>query len=289
MDEKNNPGIYDYGARERPFGDSPMPIPPEAPVPNEYQPSPEKEKKKGSKAKVFIGVLLVLVVIAAAGYLVRGDILRAVSPKAYLAMAAGSTVKELNSGSPDSIFKTLQDIYAGSYTQTFGFDLNDLSIPNPNIPDIVKKAGLSFTTDVDRTNKKSIAGLKLRSGGATLLSANLFISNDTLALQLPELLDNYYSVPTADFVNQWNQSAISTMISPISSDVDISSAYDKIYGAGSQNPDENTANKLSGDLTSVFKGYEEKIEVKNGFHKIILASGSTAFLMSKDVIDKIKI
>ena len=234
--------------------------------------------EKRSKAKfVIIGVVLVIAVIAVTGYLARGEILKMFNPGAYLAMAASNTAKELDLGSSgNAYYDMLRNIYAGSYSQTVSADLTNLTVPDTALPDYVVKAGVAISTDVDRANKKSSVGIKLRTGGAALLTANLFVGNSSLALQIPELYDSFLSVPTANFADKWNKSAVGGMTSKISEDIDVSNAFDMIYGAD-EPAAAAAANPLPGDLIAIFSKYYTKAEIKNsGKQAVDLPAGNEA-------------
>ena len=236
--------------------------------------------QKRSKTKyILIGLVLIIAIIAVTGYLARGEILKMVNPAAYLTMAASNTAKEIKTDSFDNeYYDLLRNIYAGSFSQTIPADLTNLTIPNAGLPDFIARAGLALSADVDRSNKKSLIGLKLRTGGAALLSANLFVGNDMLALQVPELYDSYLTVPTSDFVNKWNQSPISGMTMKIEQDIDIENAFDLIYGEGGPVQDVGP-NPLPSELLAVFSSYYSKTVIKNsGKQTVELPDGNSVQL-----------
>ena len=249
----------------------------ETPEPN--APDHPPAVKKRAKTKYIIGGILIIAALAAVtGFLARGEIMKLVNPKAYLDMAAVNTLKELDTDSP--FLNLFQDIYAGSYSQTLSANLADISAPGVNLPAPLANAGFSLSTDVDRANEKSLSGLKLKAGGATILSADIFISDDSLAVRVPELYANYITAPTLNFVNKWNQSIVSVILGTINQNIDINNAYSAIFGKGGQSPEGNDTAALGKDLSNIFAGYYAKAPVKSAGKQTVAMSGGAPASLS---------
>ncbi len=186
------------------------------------------DKKTKSLTKIITAVAIVAALGLIALFALNKGVSAKKAPKLFFGAAIANTQKEFSLFTDNAFLNTVTLITSGSNMQDMDISFKRLNIPDAEIPPFFDDFGINVNSMVNRDEERALINVKAKKADASFLSANMFVSNDQIGFQVPELYSKYLTMPTVQFAEGWNNSFFGKE-SPISYDFQIDNLFNKLF------------------------------------------------------------
>jgi len=205
-------------------------------------------QKKHGKLKLAV-IIVAILIIASCGVMAKDSIIRTVSPKTYLAMVFNNTISKIS----DELSKSKKALMGislsdkDSFTVGLAAELDSFSTDNYYYQDLsnLKGIGASINLSVDKSGKQLLGQSQVVLKDNPILGINLFLNDDEVGVNIPELFDQYWTAKTANFGKQWNDSFYGSHVAYMSLSEDLDLSFSKLMDYSKQGITEETRKKIA--------------------------------------------
>ena len=210
-------------------------------------PDVETMPKKRRNYK-FVYILAAILVIVSCTAMARNSIYRTVAPKAYLGSVFSKTISQIS----DEINKSKKELtgFVLSEKDDFTVELSgmlDSVTSNNDYMDYryLKGAGINTTISMDKNNKQLMGSFQLLFKDRTLLNANVFLNDEEIGVNIPELFDDFWTAKTASFGREWNDSGLRDLMGFADLSDDLNISFSNIMDKSKQGITEETKKQMT--------------------------------------------